>query len=152
MRQLPTRLNIWFNVSGEWRYQGQVALAGDQIIILPVDVGAGEELELAGMVDHAWVAAGPPARRAFVRIVISFLDGAARHVHAEETDGELLPDEAQPAPLAQPAARVSIPAHAIPAPAVEPVWLEKLRRLHGIEWLKANWQRLKAEWAYIQSL
>jgi hypothetical protein len=87
---MPRRLSIWFNEHGQgWLWMGQLCLVDDrQIAIFPADPAAGEEL--TDLVDHAWVASGMQARPAWARIWLSFREGAARHVLAEEATGGLI--------------------------------------------------------------
>jgi hypothetical protein len=87
---MPRRIRVRFNESGGWICQGDLVLAGNQIVILPADPEAGEEL--VGLVDHAWVATGE-AWRAWARIWISFREHACRDVLAKEATGNLIEED-----------------------------------------------------------
>jgi hypothetical protein len=141
MGRMPTRVDV-FTRNGRrrpWRYCGQLALVDDQVVALPVSVEQGEVL--AEMTDYRWPPPSPhmsSARSWFGRFWIEHGDGRGGNLHAEEASGSLLPDDAQPGPLAPPDAE-------------EAAALEKLRLQHGAAWVRENWVRLREEWAYIQT-
>jgi hypothetical protein len=143
MRPSPTKLNLWCRDGSRhpWRYAGRLHLVqGDRILALPVSVEQGEVL--AEITDYRWPPPSPhmsSARSWFGRFWIEHGDGRGGNVHAEEATGPLLPEDAQPGPLAPPDEE-------------EEAALAKLRQKHGQKWVTENWVRLREEWAYIQSI
>jgi hypothetical protein len=90
---MPRRIRVWFNDHGEgWLAMGDLCLLDDrQLAVFPAS--AEDAGELTDLVQHFWPPVDRPARRAFARIMIAFAPGAARHVLAEPTTGDLIEED-----------------------------------------------------------
>jgi hypothetical protein len=149
--QRPNRLNVWVGY-GAPAYRGEVALAGNVVLVFPATVEDAEPLLDA--IDATWATIDPersPARRWFAYADLTFGSGSSSTIFTEPAEGELLGlvDDGEPRPGMP---RIVCEPSLIPAFEEEAPALEKLRRQNGVAWVRENWQRLREEWAWIQSM